>query len=77
MKAGDLLNPLEVSDPNHLIVEAMGTAWNTEILLKHKKPLFYCEGGQTLEEVAWRGCVESPSLETFETYLDIVLCSLL
>ena len=56
MKAGDLLNPLEVSDPNHLIAEAMGTAWNMEIPLKHNKPLFYCEGGQTLEEVAWRGC---------------------
>lgn len=75
VKAGDLLNPLEVSDPNHLRTEATGTAWNTEIPLKHKKTLF------TMSVVKhWKRMpgevVESPSLELVKTRLDVVLASL-
>lgn len=36
--------------------EATGMNLIQEIPFKHKKRLFYCDGGQTLEEVSQRGC---------------------
>ena len=47
-----------------------------EVLLKYETKLFYGEGDRTLEQAA-QGVVESSSLETFKTLLDMFLCDLI
>lgn len=53
----------------------MGTGYNTwNCIWKHEN-IFFCEAGQTLEQVVQRSC--GVSLEVFKTWLDIVLGNIL